>query len=175
MYKLHLYYVNKLDNNKGGNKDMTFKEMIHKGLCDGVVKVIQNPNDDCISCQIGQFWFYFIGSEDENLTPDEVYESYTKENLADMIYSTLKDMEKNNFADVDYCKGYLEEYYKNNPEVFDINKLLWNELLNHRGHNVEIVTYGDYNNPVDVCLECKDCNEIILDAEIYTLCAREDH
>ena len=29
-------------------------------------------NDDCIACQIGEFWFYFIGSEDEDLTPNEV-------------------------------------------------------------------------------------------------------
>lgn len=53
---------------------MTFKEMVFKGLCDGTVKIISNPNDDCIACQIGEFWFYFIGSEDEDLTPDEVYE-----------------------------------------------------------------------------------------------------
>lgn len=51
---------------------MTFKEMIFKGLCDGTVKIISNPNDDCIACQIGEFWFYFIGSEDENLTPDDL-------------------------------------------------------------------------------------------------------
>ena len=50
---------------------MTFKEMVFKGLCDGTVKIISNPNDDCIACQIGEFWFYFIGSEDEDLTPDE--------------------------------------------------------------------------------------------------------
>lgn len=56
----------------------------------------------------------------------------------------------------------------------DENKILWNELLKHRGHNVAIVSYGDYDNPTDVCLECEDCNEVILDAEIYTLCARED-
>ena len=61
----------------GEDKIMTFKEMIFKGLCDGTVKIIINPNDDCIACQIGEFWFYFIGSEDEDLTPDEVYESYT--------------------------------------------------------------------------------------------------
>lgn len=27
---------------------------------------------------------------------------------------------------------------------------------------------------VIVCLECEDCGEVVLDAEIYTLCARED-
>ena len=48
---------------------MTFKEMIFKGLCDGTVKIISNPNDDCIACRIGEFWFYFIGNEDEDLTP----------------------------------------------------------------------------------------------------------
>lgn len=86
---------------------MTFKEMIFKGLCDGTVKIISNPNDDCIACQIGEFWFYFIGSEDEALTPDEVYESYTKEQLAEMIYSTLQDMEKNEFDEVEYYKEFL--------------------------------------------------------------------
>lgn len=54
------------------------------------------------------------------------------------------------------------------------NLLLWNELLKHRGHNVSIVSYGDFDNPADVCLECEDCGEVVLDAEIYTLCSRND-
>lgn len=56
----------------------------------------------------------------------------------------------------------------------NFDNLLWEELLKHRGHKVEIVTYGDINNPADVCLECTDCNEVILDAELYTICAREN-
>lgn len=44
----------------------------------------------------------------------------------------------------------------------------------HRGHKVDIVSYGDWDNPANVCLECEDCGEVVLDAEIYTLCARED-
>lgn len=51
---------------------------------------------------------------------------------------------------------------------------LWHKLLKHRGHHVEIVSYGDVDDPVDVCLECNDCCEVILDAELYTLCARDD-
>lgn len=51
---------------------------------------------------------------------------------------------------------------------------LWNALLEHAGHNVEIVTYGDTEYPANVSLECTDCNEVILDAELYTICARED-
>lgn len=154
---------------------MTFKEMIFKGLCDGTVKIINNPNDDCIVCQIGDFWFYFIGSEDEDLTPDEVYESYTKEQLTEMIYSTLQDMKKDGFGEVEYYKAFLEEKYKNNKdESNDMNMILWNVLKKHRGHKVSIVSYGDWNNPEDICLECEDCGEVVLDAEIYTLHARED-
>ena len=56
----------------------------------------------------------------------------------------------------------------------DANMILWNELKKHRGHKVAIVSYGDWDNPVNVCLEYEDCEEVVLDAEIYTLCARED-
>ncbi len=52
------------------------------------------------------------------------------------------------------------------------NRMLWDALLAHRGHRVEIVTYGDPDEPADVCLEDMDTNEVILDAELYTLAAR---
>ena len=55
-----------------------------------------------------------------------------------------------------------------------MDNLLWNALLKHRGHNVEIAVYGDPYDPADVCLECTDCNEVILDSEIYTLTGRSD-
>lgn len=57
----------------------------------------------------------------------------------------------------------------------DMNMILWNELKKHRGHKVNIVSYGDWNAPEDICLECEDCGEVVLDAELYTLCAREDN
>ena len=57
---------------------------------------------------------------------------------------------------------------------FDYDNVLWEILLNHRGHHVVIASYGDADDPADVCLECEDCNEIVLDAGIYTICARED-
>lgn len=53
----------------------------------------------------------------------------------------------------------------------DKDKILWYLLLKHVGHRVEIAIYGNEN---DVCLECLDCNEVLLDADIYTICARED-
>lgn len=49
---------------------------------------------------------------------------------------------------------------------------LWDKLAEHFGHDVRISVYGDVDDPADVCLECEDCNEVILDAELYTLRAR---
>lgn len=47
-------------------------------------------------------------------------------------------------------------------------------LKKHRGHQVYITSYGDPEHPANICLECEDCNEVVLDAELYTICARED-
>ena len=33
---------------------------IVNGLWDGTVKLISNPNDGCLACQIGEYWFYFM-------------------------------------------------------------------------------------------------------------------
>ena len=39
----------------------------------------------------------------------------------------------------------------------NMNMILWNELKKHRGHKVNIVSYGDWDNPADICLECEVC------------------
>jgi len=54
------------------------------------------------------------------------------------------------------------------------NELLWNLLKDHFGHKVEIAIYGDIDNPESITLEDMDTNEVILDAELYTICGRED-
>ena len=54
------------------------------------------------------------------------------------------------------------------------NTLLWDKLKKHRGHHVSIVSYGGCDDPKNISLECEDCNEVILDAELYTICERED-
>lgn len=56
----------------------------------------------------------------------------------------------------------------------EMNELLWNILKEHFGHKVEIAIYGDPDNPANIALEDMDTGEVILDAEIYTICARED-
>ena len=55
-----------------------------------------------------------------------------------------------------------------------MDTVLWDILKEHFGHKVEIAIYGDVDNPASITLEDIDTNEVILDAGIYTLCARED-
>ena len=55
-----------------------------------------------------------------------------------------------------------------------MNELLWNILKEHFGHKVEIAIYGDPDSPANITLEDMDTGEVILDSEIYTICARED-
>ncbi len=51
---------------------------------------------------------------------------------------------------------------------------LWDKLAEHWSHNVSIVKFGDPGAPDNVCLECEDCGTVVLDAEIYTLRARDE-
>lgn len=55
-----------------------------------------------------------------------------------------------------------------------MQRLLWDILKDHWGHKVEIALYGDKDDPANISLEDMDTNEVILDAGIYTICARED-
>lgn len=109
---------------------MELKEQIFAGLCSGIVKIINNPDDDCIACQIGLNWFYFIDSEYEDMTADEIYQAFTKEELAKMIYEQLQDMEEHPDifdSEVEYYKGYLEDNLTS-----DVNAVKLAELVDAR-------------------------------------------
>ena len=47
--------------------------------------------------------------------------------------------------------------------------MIRDKLMRHRGHNVVCVSYGDWNNPADVCIECEDCNEVLISAEDFEI------
>ena len=88
-------------------KDEATMERIIKivnGLWNGTVKLISNPNDGCIACQIGEYWFYFIGSEDENLKPEEVRNNYDVFTIAQMILDTIIDLDDDEYT---YCCDIL--------------------------------------------------------------------
>ncbi len=40
------------------------------------------------------------------------------------------------------------------------------ELRSHIGHDVTVVYYGREGNPVNVSIECNDCNEVLFDIDV---------
>ena len=42
---------------------------------------------------------------------------------------------------------------------------MFEKLKNHIGHKIVCVAYGDNDNPQDICIECEDCNEVLVSAE----------
>lgn len=50
-----------------------------------------------------------------------------------------------------------------------LNKNNWmaQKLRSHIGHSVACVHYGDPENPADICIECEDCNEVLVSAEDF--------
>lgn len=82
-------------------KDQSTMERIVKivnGLWDGTVKLISSPNDGCLACKIGEYWFYFIGSEDENLKPEEVKHNYDVFTIAQMILETIVGLDDDEYT-----------------------------------------------------------------------------
>ena len=71
---------------------------IVNGLWDGTVKLISNPNDGCLACQIGEYWFYFIRVEDENLKPEEVKNNYDVFTIAQMILEAMIELDDDEYT-----------------------------------------------------------------------------
>jgi len=44
----------------------------------------------------------------------------------------------------------------------------YTDLIRHCGHKIEIVTYGSKNNPINVAIECTECNEVLMDFDRYS-------
>lgn len=101
------------------------------------------------------------------VTTDEEYEGAMK--LAQLILG----LSESEVADLIFDGPKKPE--KDPDKEDDNNMLLWNTLKDHIGHELSIVKYGkDPDDPFDICLEDEDTGSVILDAEIYTICARSD-
>lgn len=44
---------------------------------------------------------------------------------------------------------------------------MYEKLQQHIGHTVVCVCYGDFEEPDDICIECEDCNEVLISAEEF--------
>lgn len=49
----------------------------------------------------------------------------------------------------------------------NLTNYMYEKLKDHVGHNIVCVTYGDTENPYDVCLECESCNCVLVSSEDY--------
>lgn len=129
---------------KKERKMMELKDMIYKGLCDGTVELINSPCDDEIVCKIGEYWFYFIPNECYGSTPEEVFETYTKEELTDMILNQLHEFEEDNDFNDEflYYKYFLEEHFgiSEEPKEDDLKTYISQGLDNDY---VKIITNVD--------------------------------
>lgn len=89
---------------------MITRVMISNGFKNKVIS-IEDDYAGClgICCKIGDIAFYFLGLEDENITKDEYWKSYTLDMTIDMIFDILKDSEsaKRNGLD-DFEISYYE-------------------------------------------------------------------
>ena len=82
-------------------KDEATLERVMKivnGLWNGTVRLISSPNDNCLACEIGEHWFYFIGYEDENLKPEEVRFNYDVFTVAQMILEAIIDLDDDEYT-----------------------------------------------------------------------------
>lgn len=48
-----------------------------------------------------------------------------------------------------------------------LNNFMSDKLKEHIGHDVEIVCYGDWEDPHDICVECLDCGCVVISAEDF--------
>lgn len=73
---------------------MITREMIKNGFEKNLIS-IENEYNGCVSlcCRIGGEAFYFAGMKDEDLTAEEFLKSYTMNEIVDMLYDILKDVE----------------------------------------------------------------------------------
>ena len=44
---------------------------------------------------------------------------------------------------------------------------MYEKLKNHIGHKIVCVTYGYLSNPDDICIECEDCNCVLVSSEDF--------
>ena len=83
---------------------MITRKMIKKGFKNGIISVEDNyagltRNCMGICCKIGDNAFYFLGSEDDSITKEAYWKSYTLNMTIDMIFDILKSAEENGLDD----------------------------------------------------------------------------
>lgn len=121
---------------------MITREMIENGFKTGKIS-IEEEYGGCmgICCKIGDSAFYFIGEEDDSLTKEEYWNSYTLDMTINIIYDVLKNeksAEENGLDEweLGYYESILADKEYNHQE--QDNENYFEEINDYLDNSMEI-------------------------------------
>ncbi len=90
------------------------KEILRNGYEKGIVKFITDPNMEAGTvCSIGEYWFYFSGTDAEEKNPEEFLAGADMEEVLDRVLAALDwlldENEDNGDAEYNYYYAVLRE------------------------------------------------------------------
>ena len=83
------------------------RKAIRKGLEQGVI-ILESPDNEVI-CRIGDYFFFFAGSEGEGVTAEEYRENVPESEIIDEIYSAITSFREHGHDEYAYYAAYIEE------------------------------------------------------------------
>lgn len=90
---------------------MITQDMIKKAYTNGIIQLIESPEDAGVVCEIGDSFIYFLEDDNEFYdTVEECKENVSEEDIIRMIYETLCDIYEDGEDDESVMDDYL--YYK---------------------------------------------------------------
>ena len=97
---------------------MITPEMIADGLDSGTVSITDSPHGDGPICQIGDYWFWFAGSEAEQSTAADYVANVPREDIVREIMDVLDDFRTlpENRDEYAYYAAFLREAAQNQRE-----------------------------------------------------------
>ena len=84
--------------------------MIQRGLELGLIKLIDSPNDGEPACKIGDYWFYYAGSEGSGMNSAEYIANVPMEEIVREINDALEGLQRDNREEYAYYEAVLLEH-----------------------------------------------------------------
>ena len=91
-------------------KTMITTGMIQRGLELGLIKLIDSPNDGEPACKIGDYWFYYAGSEGSGMNSAEYIANVPMEEIVREINDALEGLQRDNREEYAYYEAVLLEH-----------------------------------------------------------------
>ena len=84
--------------------------MIQRGLELGLIKLIDSPDDGEPACKIGDYWFYYAGSEGSGMNSAEYIANVPMEEIVREIGDALDGLQRDSRDEYAYYEAVLLEY-----------------------------------------------------------------